>query len=241
MFDSLAYAIAGLAFALQLYIVARAVVRGEFVKYLTINIYMLACALTNAGQFVFYRYFGYGSDAFKYLYYYSNGVCTVLLYFVILSLYQQIFEDMAVSKYIRGGAVLLLGLTAVFSFLVVDQNKGKLLDAATYTFVWELSQNMNFVGLVLTYLLWFAVKQMKESRLRLLQVVLSLGIYFAGLAAVFALISLRDAYPSLRWITFDIWLGPILAVFLPLSWAITFTRIPEEARLATASVARAHR
>ncbi len=237
MFDSLAYAIAGAAFALQVYIVARAVYRREFFRYLTINIYMLACALTNAGQFIFFRYFGYASDAYKYLYYYSNGVCTVLLYFVILSLYQQVFEEMAVSKYIRGGAAMLLGLTAVFTFLVVDQNKGNLLT----DFVFELSQNMNFVGVVLTYLLWFAVKQLKETRLRLLQTVLSLGIYFAGLAAVFALMGLRQAYPTLREITFDIWLGPMLGVFLPASWAFTFTRIPEEARLATASVANAHR
>jgi len=86
------------------------------------------------------------------------------------------------------------------------------------------------VGVVLTYLLWGAVVKLAEMRTRIVQLVLSLGIYFSAFAATYAM---RNVYPS-----FALWgyTPPLLAMALPAAWGYTFLKVPEEARLATAQV-----
>lgn len=230
-------------FALQIYIVGRSLFCRDFFRYFSLNVFMLTCALVSVGQFFFLQTFGYRSEQYSYFFWYSNAVSTIVLFVAILSLYQRVFEEMEVSKYIRGGALLLLVLTAGFSYMVIDSNN------RSYNFlekfVVELTQNLNFVGLVLTYLLWFAVKQMKETRVRILQLVLSLGIYFAAFAAMFAFANMTYKHPEwFRDSTVDSLLrafGALTNLFLPLSWAYTFTKISEEARLATARVATVRR
>jgi hypothetical protein len=153
---------------------------------------------------------------------------TVSLYFAVMGLYEHVFREMAASRYIRAASVMLLSGTALFSYLVVRQNQGHL----TSRIVVELDQNLYFVGVVLTYLLWGAVLKLRETRTRLIQLVLALGIYFSAYAAYYAL---RNLFPSVE--------GPhkiipaLVGCWLPLAWAYTFIKIPEEARLATARLA----
>ncbi len=120
-------------------------------------------------------------------------------------------------------AVLLLLGTALFSYAVVAQSTDRL----STTFAYELSQNLYFVGLVLTYLLWGAVVKLRESRTRLVQFVLALGLYFSAYAASCALVNLASRYSVVNN------LGPILGCLLPLSWTVTMWRHSEEARLVT--------
>jgi len=129
-------------------------------------------------------------------------------------------------------AFLLLAATAWIAYEVVADSKDWLLTH----FVVELSQNLYFVGVVLTYLLWGAVVKLEEMRSRLVQLVLSLGIYFSAFAVTYAL---RNIYPS-----FSLWqyTPPILAIALPAAWGYTFLKVPEGARLAPARlVAPNHR
>jgi hypothetical protein len=94
-------------------------------------------------------------------------------------------------------------------------------------FSYELSQNLYFVGLVLTYVLWGAILKLRETRTQLIQLVLSLGIYFSAFAATYAL---QNMYPSFR-------LGYVVPVFgclLPLAWAYAFWRLAPDARMAPA-------
>ena len=99
-------------------------------------------------------------------------------------------------------------------------------------FVVEVSQNLYFVGLVLTYLLWGAILKLHETRTRLIQVVLSLGLYFSVFAASYAL---RNLAPSLH----AVWpyLTPAAGCLLPLAWCYAFWRLPEEARLVPSRLA----
>ena len=96
-------------------------------------------------------------------------------------------------------------------------------------FVVELSQNLYFVGVVLTYVLWGAMMKLRETRTRLIQLVLSLGIYFSMLAAEYAL---RNLYPSFT--TVKTYLPPVVGCLLPLAWCYAFLKLSEDARLATA-------
>jgi MFS family permease len=128
------------------------------------------------------------------------------------------------SKYVRLSAVMLLLGTAAFSYAVVAQSKERL----GTDFAYELSQNLYFVGLVLTYILWGAILKLGETRTRLVQIVLSIGLYFSAYAASYALVNLADKYTVVQY------LGPVVSCLLPLSWTITMWRYSEEARLVPA-------
>lgn len=231
MIGPLDYLVWAIGFCAELYVVFLAATRGEFLRYASINTYMLAAAGATAAHFLTFRSFGFYSAEYVYVYYYTDSLLTILLFFAILGLYGQVFRQMAASRYVRATAALLLLGTALFSYLIVRENRAHL---AT-RFVVELAQNLYFVGLLLTVLLWAVVVKLKETRARLVHLVLSLGIYFSANAAIYAV---RNLFPGLE---FTKVLIPLVGTFLPLAWAYTFTRIPEEARLAPARVATAHR
>src|SRR5205823_12847513 len=117
----------------------------------------------------------------------------------------------------RLAAIVLLAGTALFSYAVVQQSQTKMLTG----FFVELSQNLYFVGLVLTYVLWGAILKLRETRTQLIQLVLSLGVYFSAFAATYAL---RNLYPSVS--PMAIALLQFIGCFLPMAWAYAFYRLP---------------
>ena len=165
---------------------------------------------------------------YAYFYFYSDALLTIGLYFALLNLYSLVFDEMKVERYLRFGAVLLLGGTAWFSYAVISQSSHKILSH----FAFELSQNLYFVGLVLTYVLWGAIVKLRETRTRLIQLVLSLGVYFSAFAADYAL---RNLYPQAQ----GIWqyVTPVLGCVLPVAWAFSFSWVNEESRLAPSRLA----
>jgi hypothetical protein len=144
----------------------------------------------------------------------------------LISLYSHVFGELNFGKYVRATAVLLLLGTALFSYAVVAQSSERL----STSFAYELSQNLYFVGLVLTYLLWAAVVKLRESRTRVVQFVLALGLYFSAYAASYALVNFASKYSMV------INLGPLLGCFLPFSWTFTMWRHSEENRLVPAQL-----
>jgi hypothetical protein len=193
---------------------------------------MLVAFAINVARFVVFQRYGFTSREYKFVYYYSDALWTILLYISILALYQLVFGEMGVSRQIRLGSIALLGATAVFSYFVVREHKTQL----TTRFVVEMSQNLYFVGVVLTYMLWAAIVKLRETRTRLVQLILALGIYFSASAGGYAL---RNMYPTL---TITKMIPPLAGTFLPLAWAYTFWMVAEDARLAPARlVAKQHR
>jgi amino acid transporter len=77
--------------------------------------------------------------------------------------------------------------------------------------------------------------KLRETRTRLIQLVLSLGIFFSGSAGAYALRNLVSGMEVAKFIP------PLMGTFLALAWAYTFLKVPEEARLATARVAAPNR
>src|SRR5262249_41187967 len=147
----------------------------------------------------------------------------LLLYFALASLYAHVFGELGAERFVRLGATLLLLGTALFSYGIVHQSESKLVTC----FVVELSQNLYFVGLVLTYLLWAAILKLRETRTRLIQLVLSLGVYFSLFAAAYAIRNLSGG-PN----AFVNVLIQLFGFFLPVAWAYAFWKLPEDARLA---------
>jgi len=226
------YVVNVLGFLAEVYLVVRLCVSKNSLRYFSLSIYMLAAGTVTVGGIFVLRHFGISSPMYQYFYYYTDALLTISLFFVIMSFYQQVFQQMGVGRYVRSASVLLLSATALFSYLVVRQNT----DHLTSRFVVEMGQNLYFVGVVLTYLLWGAIVKLRETRTRLIQLVLALGIFFSADAATYAM---RNLFPGLQ-MSFLKFIPPLVGLFLPLAWAYTFTKIPEDARLETSRVVAPH-
>lgn len=229
MLGPLDYALVVFGLVAEAYVVVCLCLSKSSLRYLSLSVYMLAVIGLTIAQDVVLLRFGVSSQVYGYVYYYTDALLTISLFFVIMSFYHQVFQQMGVGKYVRLASVFLLSATALFSYLVVRRMPSHHL---TNRFVVEMSQNLYFVGVVLTYLLWGAVVKLRETRTRLIQLVLALGIFFSADAAGYAL---RNLFPALE-PSFLKWVPPMAGLFLPLAWAYTFTKISENARLETARV-----
>jgi hypothetical protein len=206
------------------FFVSISLIRGSFLKYFFLNLYVVLSLFADLGRQYVLSYFGVESTQYGYAYYYTDCLLTVALFVAVISLASRVFAELQLARYVRLVAVLLLLGTAGFSYAVVAQSTGRLATG----FALELSQNLYFVGLVLTYLLWGAVLKLHETRTRLVQMVLSLGLYFSAYAGSYALVNLAPKYGVVQY------LAPILGCFLPISWSMTLWRHSEEARLTPA-------
>jgi hypothetical protein len=189
----------------------------------------MACVVVSElGRFKVVAEYGFSSRQYQYFYFYSDAILTIFLYFALSTLYAHVFSEMKAERYVKMGTLLLLAGTALFTYAVVEQSTAKFVTH----FVVDLSQNLYFVGLVLTYVLWAAILKLRETRTRLIQLVLSLGVYFSLYAANYAI---RNLYPPLSSVFVP--LVQVFSLFLPLAWAYAFWRLPEEARLVPARLA----
>lgn len=222
----LALIIWSLGIALELGFVVCSIWRRAFTRYAFLNLYFLVELSSEAVRYGFLVKFGKHADEYRFAYFYTDVLLTLALYVALTSLYTRIFAEMEFGRYVRLTAVLLLAGTVLFSYAVVAQSSERL---AT-SFAYELSQNLYFVGLVLTYILWGAILKLRETRTRLVQFVLALGIYFSAYAASYALVNLASKYSVVSFF------GPIVSCLLPLAWTITIWRHSEDSRLVPAQL-----
>src|SRR5450432_1720010 len=197
--------------ALELSFVVCSLARKSFLHYLFLNLYMLFSLVGSISRFLVLRNFGQDSDEYMYCYYYTDLVLTLALFVAVISLYSRVLGELKLKQFMNLVAGLLLLGTTIFSYAVVDHSSGRLSTALAF----ELSQNLYFVGLILTYILWGAVMKLRETRTRVVQFVLSLGLYFSAYAAVYALVNMSKAVGNVQYIT------PILGCLLALSWTLT--------------------
>ena len=221
-----------LGIALELSFVVCSVARKSFLRYLFLNLYLIFSLVSSISRFLVLRSYGQDSDQYMYCYYYTDLVLTLALFVALISLYLRVFSELKVRQYLHWVAMLVLLGTAAFSYAIVDQSSARL---STGGFAIELSQNLYFVGLVLTYILWGAVMKLRETRTRLVQFVLSLGLYFSAHAASYALVDMAEKLGVVQY------MSPALGCLLPLSWTITILRHTEESRLATAQLVAVQR
>jgi hypothetical protein len=221
-----------LATLLEASVVVCSLRKGSFRRYFFLNLYMMLSVLVSVGRYQVLMGHNLYSDEYRYFYFYSDALLTIVLFFAVISLFSRVFQELGVEGYVRLGAVLVLGGTAWFSYAVVNQSSGRMLTH----FAFELSQNLYFVGLVLTYVLWGAILKLRETRALLVQLVLSMGIYFSAFAASYAISNLN---PTL--FSYIHYLVPVIGCLLPMAWAYAFWRVPEDARLMPSRVAAVQR
>ena len=211
-------------------VVVCSLLRGPFRRYFTLNLYMSMSFLVSVGRYLVLMRHDHNvlSSEYIYFYYYSDAILTICLFFALMGLYAIVFEELGAALHLRVFMMLLLIGTTLFSYSVVHQSETRMLTH----YIVEISQNLYFVGLILTYVLWVALLKLRESRVRVIQIVLSLGVYFSINAANYAL---HNVYPSLRFI----WeyLPPVAGMLLPVAWIYAFMRFDENARLAPSRLA----
>lgn len=212
--------------AFELAFVVCSIARKSFFTYFFLNLYMLLEVLAEIARWLQLEKYGVGSEQYRYVYYFTDTLLTVVLYLLLISLFSRVFGELRFAKHMRLAAVVLLLGTAGFSYAVVRQSDDRLVTS----FAFELSQNLYFVGIILTYLLWGAVLKLRETRTRLVQFVLSLGLYFSAYAANYALVNVSPGVSVAKYAS------PLLGCFLPLAWCITIMRYSEESRLAPAQL-----
>jgi hypothetical protein len=199
-----------------------ALYRREFGRYLSLNLYVLLTAVADWCMYLCVQRYGRFSSEYFVAYYSTDLLLCLLMYLLIVGLYQQVFADSKLGRHVRGAAIALLVAIAVLS-LAVANGQGHF----SRKFAVELEQNLNFVGVVLTYLLAGALLRKREKPMRLSQIVFALGIYFSASAGIYALRNLFPAFAP----SFMQWAPTMLGAWLPLAWAYSFIRVPEESGL----------
>lgn len=222
------YAVWLICTLLEVAVLVCAIKKQALRRYVFLSVNTAASLAVSIARYNILTHYGFTSKEYLYFYFYSDALLTITLYFALVSLYSLVFAELQAARYVRLGTVVLLSGTALFSYGVVQQSNARLVTH----FVVELSQNLYFVGLVLTYILWAAVLKLRETRMRLIQLVLSMGVYFSLFAANFAMQNLYHMRGS-----FFEYLTPLFGCFLPMSWAYTFWRVPEEARISPSRLA----
>lgn len=215
------YALWLAGFLAEVCLVIRAILRKDFLGYLTLNIFIAAIALNQVIRFVVSGRYGFTSMQYRYCYFYGDALLTACFFVTVISLYAHAFRDTAVARYIRILAFVALGTTAAYSFALVHNNR----DLLITHFAVELSQNLYFVGTVLIYILWTIVIRRRHARMRMVLIVTAFGMYCGGQGLTYVL---GGFFPH-----FFLWryAPPLLGTWLPLSLLYTFVRVPEEARL----------
>jgi hypothetical protein len=220
------YALLIAGFGVHLFCLASLIKKGSLRRYFTLVLYLCSSIAAGVGRCLILNTAGFNSNTYFYFYFYSDALLIICLYFILMSLYSFVFEEMDVSNQVRAGAMLLLAGTAGISYYMITESADRLVTR----FVIELAQNMYFVGVVLTYLLWGAMVKLRENRTRVMQLVLSMGVYVSLFATSFALGNLHQM-PSIARYYY-----PLMDMWLPASWIYTFLHVPENARMATARV-----
>jgi hypothetical protein len=220
------YALLFAGFSVHLICLACLMKKRALRRYFTFVLYLCASIAAGVGRCIILNTAGFNSNTYFYFYFYSDALLIICLYFILMSLYSFVFEEMEVSKQVRAGAMLLLAGTAGISYYMITKSADRLVTQ----FVIELAQNLYFVGVVLTYLLWGAMVKLRENRTRVMQLVLSMGVYVSLFATSFALGNLHQM-PSIARYYY-----PVMDMWLPASWIYTFLHVSEDARMATARV-----
>lgn len=191
-----------------------------FFRYFFLNLYLLASISFTVGCWYLIGNQGYGSASYFYFYYVGDALFNVLGYLLIASFFDHMFRYSVFRSYVRPTLaiffLLVVGVSALFISGGVERMR------VLPRFVVEFEQNMFFVGVLLTFLLWISMSYLRAESRRFVLLVSGLGIYFSSHAANYAL---QFLVPDSREILTRV--PPLAYCFMVLVWLYTFLRVPE--------------
>jgi hypothetical protein len=196
--------------------------RGLFTKFLFLNLYLISSILFTAGLYYIYRTDGYGSLLYYYFYYTSDGIQNLVGYLLIASFFAYMFRESAFRPYVRPVlGLFFFGIIAV-SAVFVSRHVGK--EYLYSRFAMEFQQNMFFVGVLLTFLLWISMTYLRAESRRFVLLVSGLGIYFSAHAVNYAF---QHLFANAAVASALTKVPPIAYTLMVSLWLYTFLRVPE--------------
>ena len=194
--------------------------RRSFWQYLFLNTSLLYAAFFSIGCYYVRTAFGYSSPEYFYFYYVGDALGTIVLYLLIASFFDRLLRESVFHKYVRPTLfiffLLVVGVSARFMLGNYDRFYSR--------FMAELQQNMFFVGVLLTLLLWISMGYLAAESRRFVLLVSGLGIYFASHAARYAL---QIVFPNQALADALTRVPPLMYTVMVLLWLYAFWRVPE--------------
>ncbi len=196
--------------------------KGFFRRYLVLNLFLLAGASVSIGCAYVRSLYGYTSLQYFYFYYTADAIYSVFGYLLIASYFDQMFRPSAFRAYVRPTLGLFFLGVAGISGLFVAKHVGQ---PYFYSrFANEFQQNMFFVGVLLTFLLWISMTYLRSESRRFVLLVSGLGIYFSAHAVNYALQFLLKSDAATAVLTK---VPPVAYTVMVSLWLYTFLRVPE--------------
>lgn len=159
--------------------------------------YLVVSLMGEACEFIALQRYGFTSHQYRYAYFASDLTITILGFFVLVHLLEKSFEQTSVHlPGLRSGAMLVFSGAATISGFYAFHRFGRSLPA----FSTQLEQNLSFVGMVLTLLLWIAMNLMRLPGVRFRRVVLAFGVLYSSGAIIYSIHSLFGDFSDWRFL-----------------------------------------
>ena len=221
--------VAGLSVLVSLSTALVCLWRKAFLRYFFLNVYVLFGAAFTVACLYWIRTEGYDSASYFYLYYVGDSFCNIFGFLLIASLFDYMFRNSVFRPYVRPTLLLFfLGVVGV-SLLVIFRSVDRLSAAR---FLTEFQQNMFFVGVLLTFLLWASMSYLRAESRRFVLLVSGLGIYFSAHAVNYAVQFLSKSNAVSVALTK---VPPLAYTLMVALWLYTLLRVPEGAPAAQAA------
>jgi hypothetical protein len=202
------------ATVLSVFVAFVIIVRGQFRRFSVLAMYFAIVAAVSLLRLHVLNAYGFNSPEYGYFYYYSALPLCVLLYFVIATLYREVFPVKRAHLHVRVGSILIAAGVGIWSLANVQAASSRLISRG----VFEYSQDLYFVSAVAALIL-FGVATYKSDVPKPIH---QLAFVFAGYYLFFALMYVIR-YLSPRW---SAPLGGLVGFFrmwLPLGVAYVFS------------------
>lgn len=194
-------------------------------RYGLLNLYLLANVVFTAAGYYIYTTYGYNSSHYFYYYYTGDPILNIALYLLVGSFFDRMLRDSTFHKYVRPTLAIFFLLVVVVSGVFISGSVDRM--RVFPRFVIQFQQNMYFVGVLLTFLLWISMSYLRAESRRFVLLVSGLGIYFSAHAANYAL---RFFFRASNDAAVTAVLGqvpPLAYCLMVLLWLYTFLRVPE--------------
>lgn len=211
--------VAALSLVVSLGIVGVSLYRRYFLRYFLLNLYLIVSVTVTLGCLYFIHNYGYTSQAYFYFYYSWDPIATIIAYLLVGSFFDEMLRPSVFRRYVCPTLGLLFVLLVGISWLYISRSSGHLYSR----FIIEFQQNMFFVGVLLTFLLWLSMMYLGAETRHFALLVSGLGIYFAAHACNYAA---RALFPMLADVTTRI--PPLAYNLMAVVWFYTFLAVRED-------------
>jgi len=200
------------ATVLSVFVAFVIIVGGQLRRFSVLAMYFAIVAAVNLLRLQVFNTYGFTSPEYGYFYSYSDLLLCVHLYFVIASLYREVFPAKRAHLRVRVGSIVIAAGVGIFSFAIVLAASSRLITR----WILEYSQALYFVS-TLAALILFAIATYRSN---IPTPVHQLSFVLAGYNAFFAVYMIR--YLSPRWSAPPGGLVGLFRMWLPLGVAYVF-------------------